>query len=95
MRKNGFSLVEVLIVVLVVGIIGALGVIGYSRWQQSQIATTTPTVTKPAAPQTTTPVAPTVSTTKDLDAAASTLDQASGANNTAADTTQLLSQASF
>lgn len=88
MRKNnGFSVVEVFIVVAVVGVVVTLGVVGYNRWRQTQATQDAKTDTSQQAATS----APEITTSSDLDKALTTLDQADVAGT---DDSQLESQSS-
>ena len=70
-RQAGFSAIEVVIAILVVIAIAATGYLAYSRMKDTAKA---PTAGEQA-DKGTTPTAPTVDDTKDLDTAAQTLDE--------------------
>lgn len=69
MKKTGFSIVELLIVIVVVGIIGAVGYVGYNTFTSRRDAQTAAT-SQQATPST--PV--TIQSNADLDAVDKQLD---------------------
>ena len=83
-RQRGFSAVEVVIAVVVVGAIAATGYLAYGRMKT---ASKTPTASDQAQ-QATTPTAPAISSTKDLDSSSKVLDN-TNLDATATDTSDL------
>jgi prepilin-type N-terminal cleavage/methylation domain-containing protein len=72
-RKSGFSVIEVVVVIAIVGIVTTLGVVGYNRWKQTETAKKTTTDTsQQSAPAS----APAINKTSDLDTATTTVDKA-------------------
>ena len=84
MRQRGFSAIEVVIAVLVVIAIGATGYLAYNRMKDTAKS---PTASEQAE-KGTTPDAPTIDDTGDLDTAAQILDQ-TNLDASASDSTEL------
>lgn len=77
-KSQGFTLIEILLVIVIVALIGLVGYNLYSLNTRSQQAATTPE-------QQADTTAPAITTTSDLDKAAATLD----ANDPSANATEL------
>lgn len=72
-NHQGFSLIEVVIVVIVVGLIAALGYVAWNKFANQDAQTETSTSQSATAEDV--PAAPQIETTDDLDEASTTLDQ--------------------
>ncbi len=83
-QQRGFSVVEAVIAVVVVA---AIGVTGYWAYSRMQTASKTPSASEQTQ-KATTPAAPTVSDSNDLDKASQALDQ-TNLDASTTDTTQL------
>jgi prepilin-type N-terminal cleavage/methylation domain-containing protein len=97
-NQDGFTAIELVIVVLIVAILGFVGYTVYSRQNAKTVSNTTPAVsptsTNPSASAHDVASAPSISSSADLDKAATMLDQTDLNSSSSADSTQLDSQLS-
>jgi prepilin-type N-terminal cleavage/methylation domain-containing protein len=97
-NQDGFTAVELVIVVVIIAILSFVGYTVYNRQNAKAASNTTPVVSSPssnpAASAHDVASAPTISSTADLDKAATMLDQTDPNSSSSADSTQLDSQLS-